>query len=371
MNTAADKTAKSKHQSVAAGIEKSESQEGATFQFTDNRSEAVAQRKLQSVVKNRPVSNLGVVQRLVGAAAPIVGHDAVLPGVAANRGAAALKIANYVNLRARETAPAGVGPAVHAASSDLGANNAGNLYVRSNYTVAGPAAASLETWSEMTGVGGGEVKRVRSTEAGVVVMDRVMNDPHPSALNAALTVNAMLGGGAAGTHQYGSVHAVQGGDAAALDISGGAAHAADNITKVVGEGARFGWLAEGLSNGTYGNASTGVFKVTIKVPQIGRFTMNPTFEDLWGAWNSAFGRKYMRDKKEAIAVLRTRMIQGWTRAQQGDVIGAAPLADGATAAGQVTSLTKGGVVKAVSRAVGNTTGAGILTDLSMTYHSAD
>lgn len=407
MNTHADKAQENKSQAVAKSLPKLQSNGESTFQFVDNRPEAVAQRKLQKMANNSPqvsqlrafqdmvnnspqvnqaaqlqsmpdnhsaLSNGQVIQRLIGAAAPINGHDEILLGDAENRGAAALKIANYINLRAREIIaanPVGGIAAVHSDSSDLGANNAGNLYVRSNYT-AGVAAASLETWSEMTGVGGGYVKRVRIIEGGNTVMDRVINDPEPSALNFALIVNAAAGGvGGIGNRQYGADHVIVGGDAYALNILGNDNRTADNITKMVGEGARFGWLAEGLSNGNIGNSTTDIFKVTVKVPQIGRFTMNPTFVQLWGAWRSAFGRKYMKDKREAVKILRERMIEGWARAQQGDIIGDAPLAHEATAAGQVTSLTKNKIVKAVPRPVATSNGAAIVSGLSMTFFSAD
>ena len=146
----------------------------ATFEIADRRNKTIAQRKLLSKMQpslgeqnqSMPTPNTGelgtiqnksaVVQRIIGAAHPIAGHDEVLVGAAANRGAAALAIAQYVNLRARQT-----GPAAHDANSALGANNAGNLYVRKDYTDAGGNASSLEVWLEMTPGGGGYVKRVR------------------------------------------------------------------------------------------------------------------------------------------------------------------------------------------------------------------
>ncbi|MEP6931989.1 MAG: hypothetical protein ABI850_18340, partial [Flavobacterium sp.] len=188
----------------------------------------------------------------------------------------------------------------------------------------------------------------------------------------ALHTHAAIGAvGAVGTRHYGSVHGVQGDDAATLNIGGATEQNADNITKIVGEGARFGWLAQGLSDGTIGNKSKNIFKTTIKVPQIGSFKMDPTFEDLWGAWRSAFGRKYMRDKEEAKNILRLRMVEGWRRAQQGDAEGAAPLESGGTAGGQVTSLTKNGTVKAIFRPAGESNGATIVSALKMTFTSPD
>lgn len=54
MNTHTDKTQENKSQSVANSVAQKLSGDEPTFQFVDNRPEAVAQRKLQSVVKNNP-----------------------------------------------------------------------------------------------------------------------------------------------------------------------------------------------------------------------------------------------------------------------------------------------------------------------------
>ena len=306
-----------------------------------------------------------VVQRLVGAALPIVGHDAVLPNVAANRGAAASKIAKFINLRARETAAAGVGVAAqHENISALGAHNAGNLYVRSDYTNNAGQASRLEVWAEMTGVGGGYIKRVRIIENAVTIMDRVMNDPNATALNLALQVNAGAGAG----HRYGSVHTMDAGDTNSLEFRNTADRDADNLTKVIGEGARFAWLSERLSTRAVGNTSTGIFQVSIKIPQMGTFTMNPTFADLWGSWASAFGRSYMKDKNVAKNLLKQRLTARLRVARDNDVAGVGALASGATAAGQVTSLlSRSGNLMLMPIVVANVSGADIITDLRMTW----
>lgn len=54
MNTHADKTQENKSQSVANGISQKQSSDKSTFQFVDNRPEAIAQRKLQEMANNSP-----------------------------------------------------------------------------------------------------------------------------------------------------------------------------------------------------------------------------------------------------------------------------------------------------------------------------
>ena len=54
MNTHADKTQETKSQSVANEISQKQSGEESTFQFVDNRPEAVMQRKLQEMANNSP-----------------------------------------------------------------------------------------------------------------------------------------------------------------------------------------------------------------------------------------------------------------------------------------------------------------------------
>jgi hypothetical protein len=54
MNTHADKTQENKSQSVANEASHKQSCNGTTFQFVDNRREAVAQRKLQEMANNSP-----------------------------------------------------------------------------------------------------------------------------------------------------------------------------------------------------------------------------------------------------------------------------------------------------------------------------
>jgi hypothetical protein len=282
--------------------------------------------------------------------------------VVAGRGAAALRISEYINQRTRET-----GLGAHARSSPLGGNNPGNLYVRSDYTNGAGQQSSLETWSELTPVGGGYVKRVRITENNIVIIDRVMNDPQSTALNTALAANAALGAvGPVGNRQYGSVHNIAANDAQGLHFGGVQDQDADNITKVVGEGARFGWLARGLSDGTYGNNSRGVFKVSIKIPQEGKLTMDPTFQQLWGAWDSVFNRHFMGDKQEAVSLLRSRLMPNLRSKRDTDVAGAAPLPSGAQANGQVTSLSRiSGEIALIPEGVS----ARIIADLGMTWNS--
>lgn len=304
----------------------------------DNRKESV-QLKTDSPISDK----VNTVQLMVGAAHPIVGTDTVLPGNATSRGEAAHKIAKYVNLRKRESAPG-----VHDKASPVTANNVGNLYVRSNYTHLG-APCSLETWLELTGVGGGYVKRVRVIEGGATVMDRAMDGG--GALNTALKADADLGPGAEGVHRYGALHGTEVGDRQSLTISGSDQHSADNITKVVGEGARFGWLAKKLSEGAIGNESRNVCKFTVRVPQIGSFEMDPTFHELWQSWDSVFGRSYMKDKNTAKSIVKKRLTDGWGRAVENPARGAHPLANNARCGGPVTSLLNStGMVVAVPKA---------------------
>ena len=54
MNTHADKTQENKKQSVANSITPKQGSSGSTFQFVDNRPEAVVQKKLQALVYNSP-----------------------------------------------------------------------------------------------------------------------------------------------------------------------------------------------------------------------------------------------------------------------------------------------------------------------------
>jgi len=54
MNTHADKTQENKRQSVANEVSQKQNGGRSTFQFMDNRPEAIAQRKLQEMVDNSP-----------------------------------------------------------------------------------------------------------------------------------------------------------------------------------------------------------------------------------------------------------------------------------------------------------------------------
>jgi hypothetical protein len=66
MNTHVDKTQENKGQSVANSVAQKLGSIETTFQFVDNRPEAVAQRKLQEMANNSPqVSQLRAFQRMV------------------------------------------------------------------------------------------------------------------------------------------------------------------------------------------------------------------------------------------------------------------------------------------------------------------
>ncbi len=54
MSTHSQKTAENKNQSVSAAGAQMQSGVESTFQFVDNRPEAVAQRKLQEMANNSP-----------------------------------------------------------------------------------------------------------------------------------------------------------------------------------------------------------------------------------------------------------------------------------------------------------------------------
>lgn len=65
MNTHADKTQENKNQLVANSVSQKQSGGESTFQFVDNRTEAVAQRKLQEIANNSPqVSQLRAFQEM-------------------------------------------------------------------------------------------------------------------------------------------------------------------------------------------------------------------------------------------------------------------------------------------------------------------
>ena len=54
MHTQADKTKENKTQSVANDIPQKQSSSKSTFQFEDNRPEAIVQREMQEIVNNSP-----------------------------------------------------------------------------------------------------------------------------------------------------------------------------------------------------------------------------------------------------------------------------------------------------------------------------
>lgn len=61
MNTHADKTHENKNQAVANAVSQKKSSSESTFQFVDNRPEAVAQRKLQEMANNS--TRLDIIQK--------------------------------------------------------------------------------------------------------------------------------------------------------------------------------------------------------------------------------------------------------------------------------------------------------------------
>jgi len=66
MNTQADKTQENKSQSVANTSYQKQSSGKSTFQFVDNRPEAILQRKLQETTNNSPqVKQMRVIQRMM------------------------------------------------------------------------------------------------------------------------------------------------------------------------------------------------------------------------------------------------------------------------------------------------------------------
>jgi hypothetical protein len=276
-----------------------------------------------------------VAQRILNGTAAEPGVNLALPGTAGSLGEAARKSAEAINLRARTTA----GGAVER-SSGVGVNNGGNLHIQSDFD-EGAGLATLETWIELTGVGGGYVKRVRVTRPGMPVMDRVMNEPVAEATQLQRALAADLNAaGLAGDEQYGSVHTVHGEDADGLGIIGNSERTADNLTKMVGEGARFPWLARRLAAGEIGNTTRGVLKMTVTIPQEGRFDVDPTFQQLWGAWNAAFDRAYMQNVASAKIILSQRLRAGWRTPRDREAAGGASVASGTSRLGEVSSLLR-------------------------------
>ena len=87
MNTHADKTQENKSQAVSAVDSQMQSSGESSFQFVDNRPEAVAQRKLQEIANNSPqVSQLRAFQDMVNNS-PQAKHTAQLQAIADNHSA--------------------------------------------------------------------------------------------------------------------------------------------------------------------------------------------------------------------------------------------------------------------------------------------
>lgn len=260
------------------------------------------------------------------------------PGTAVHLQAASLDnairlSAEEINRRARTSNLANGDPVKTAV---VGNHNGGNLYIEVQYPLPAPGG-TLKSWIELTDEGGGYVKRVRvESPAGTMKMDRVI-DEDGTAFQKALVLDRMGSTKLTGSARMDPVHGVDKNDEDKLVTADSSDRSADNYSKMIGEGARFGWLAQKLADRKIGNLTRGIFKIAIKVPQEGRFEIDPTFEQLWGAWRAAFGRAYMQDLGAAKSLLRERLIAGLSRNDNAP-LGNAPLKSGNTANGDVTSL---------------------------------
>ncbi|NDV82269.1 hypothetical protein [Bacteroides sp. 51] len=333
--------------------------------FVDNRRSYAFQNNTVKSIQRKH----GVIQRIEGADG-VDGHENIFPNTANSLLEAAAKTAEYISLRARRNQHNIFGRAT------LGAMNPGNLYVQSNYNEG--ELRSLDSWVEMTLQGGGYVKRVRICRRGdgggidTTIMDRVMDDPAPTAFNAALKTDIHGGGGdLGGGERFESAHGVTPQDNGGLRIDQNTARDADNLTKIIGEGARFRWLINKFRNHQVGNDTRGIFNHTINV-HTGRFVCNPTFRHLWGSWESAFNKCYFENEDSAVEVLTNRLDNGWRIPNDEDAQGAAPRAHGTLINGQVTSLLSiGGQIALMPSVIAgeDITGAKIATDLAMTWNS--
>lgn len=307
---------------------------------------------------------LPVVQGLFGAGAQ-PGAVVMIPATSLEEAVrlSALEINRRARTRARgvvDTAPLDA----------VDANNVGNLYIKAAYPQPAPTG-SLETWIELTNQGGGYVKRVRTqSPIGTTIMDRVI-DENGTAFQQALVADRMAPAAAvlSGLAKMDAVHKTEGGDELGLDTSDASNRSADNFSKMVGEGARFAWLAEKLARREIGNDSRNIFKCGIKIPQAGRFVINPTFEQLWSSWRSAFGRAYMADEAAAKALLTDRLRTGLRRRVEGDIQGDAPLGNGAQANGQVSSLLGPRDEIVLVDNPPNPSGMAMVSELHMTWHA--
>ena len=298
------------------------------------------------------------VLQLMSGATTEQGTEITLPA-AKSLGDAAKQSAIEVSKRARKT-----GQDQYADRGTLGTNFTGNLYIEAPFP-----NGSLESWLEVTTLGGGYVKRVRVIENAQTTMDRVMHEQPGTDFQKALVTNLMgrntpLGGG----EKYASKHEANEGDKAALKISGDSSRSADNLTKIIGEGARFGWLADRLATQKIGNASTNVLKTTVSLPQTGKLAVDPTFEQLWGAWDLVFEKSYMKDLGVAKAILNKRVTDSIKYAGTTDALGDKPLGSGEKANAAITSLaSKDGTRPAVVKKSNESDGMAIVTRLAMTW----
>ena len=123
-------------------------------------------------------------------------------------------------------------PASHSA---LGANLDSNVYIKVPFP-----NGSLESWLEVTSVGGGYVKRVRVTLGNEVKMDRVMEEGQGTEFQKALVASQEGRRVLSGDKKYASKHEVSAdSDKQDLLITGNSSQVADNLTKIIGEAARF------------------------------------------------------------------------------------------------------------------------------------
>ena len=80
MNTHADKAHENKDQAVANGLFKQQSNNESAFQLVDNRTEAIAQRKLQEAIDNSPrVQQLKSYQEMANSASNVIQRRPTLP----------------------------------------------------------------------------------------------------------------------------------------------------------------------------------------------------------------------------------------------------------------------------------------------------
>ena len=203
-------------------------------------------------------------------------------------------------------------------------NQTGIQPLHTDYTDLKNRRCSLAAWCVMTEKGGGYVVRILITQEDRMTAGEMVG-ADTKALSAINTMQSKAERAAfarKGVIKYRSSH--EGSDHGntdnlALDLGDGktepCSRTMDNITKVIGEGARFGWLADRLGGqGPYGgervgNTTKGVFKGEVNIKRIGLFSMDPTFEQLWGSWKSAFGKAYMNSEDTGRVIVTNRLLE--------------------------------------------------------------